>query len=276
MLNFFLYFKKPKQLFFYPEKPSNKTAIFKFCKLLNVKIISEDQIKNSNLIVISWEDTTFKKLQNYYSPHRFQYIINNKCNDISKSNIQKIFKEVFGYHLAINPLKYEGLCVEKSNLNAKHDGKIIECPILFKLENKVYEILVNNEVSIDMVEDIRVPIFRNLIPFVYIKNRKKNIRFKNENHVVWMEEVEKRFSKNEIRKIIHFSRRIHLDYGELDVLRDRYSGKIYIVDVNPTPYGPPNHLVDSDIPRAIKSMASAFKEAFLDSPHTLQLCWRSL
>jgi hypothetical protein len=33
--------------------------------------------------------------------------------------------------------------------------------------------------------------------------------------------------------------RIALHYGELGILRNREGGKIYVVDVNKTPFGPP-------------------------------------
>jgi hypothetical protein len=41
--------------------------------------------------------------------------------------------------------------------------------------------------------------------------------------------------------------RIGLDFGELDLLRDRADGRIYVVDVNPTVNGPTVVLSASDI-----------------------------
>jgi hypothetical protein len=35
-----------------------------------------------------------------------------------------------------------------------------------------------------------------------------------------------------------------LDYGELDVLRDADDGRLYVVDVNTTPFGPVNRRLD--------------------------------
>lgn len=46
------------------------------------------------------------------------------------------------------------------------------------------------------------------------------------------------FSAAELAQLLDFGARIGLEYGELDVLRDRDSGRIYVVDVNRTPYGP--------------------------------------
>jgi hypothetical protein len=54
-----------------------------------------------------------------------------------------------------------------------------------------------------------------------------------------------------------------LDYGELDLLRDRGDGRIYVVDVNSTPWGPPNHISEDQSRIAVARMASAFRQAFL-------------
>ena len=47
---------------------------------------------------------------------------------------------------------------------------------------------------------------------------------------------------NEIVLINKFCESFGLEYGEIDVVRDFSSGNIYILDVNKTPWGPPNGL----------------------------------
>ena len=56
---------------------------------------------------------------------------------------------------------------------------------------------------------------------------------------------------------------LRVEYGEIDAVRDRSSGQLYIVDVNPTPFGPPNHIDRRGYYRAIARMADAFQRAFL-------------
>ncbi len=58
-------------------------------------------------------------------------------------------------------------------------------------------------------------------------------------------------SENELLNIYHFCEKIGMDYGELDVLRDRDDGRIYIVDANIAPSGPPSPISDEDARRAI-------------------------
>ena len=51
--------------------------------------------------------------------------------------------------------------------------------------------------------------------------------------------INKILSIDEAEKIRLFCERMKLDYCELDVLRDKNNGRIYIVDANSTPAGPP-------------------------------------
>ena len=46
-------------------------------------------------------------------------------------------------------------------------------------------------------------------------------------------------SEEEMVQIASISAKMCADFAELDVLRDRQDGRIYCVDLNPTPYGPP-------------------------------------
>jgi len=48
-----------------------------------------------------------------------------------------------------------------------------------------------------------------------------------------------------------------LDYGELDVLRNKNDGKIYIVDVNNTPQGPPANTEKEQGIEAIRKIGEA-------------------
>jgi hypothetical protein len=53
---------------------------------------------------------------------------------------------------------------------------------------------------------------------------------------------------------------MHLDWGGLDVLRDRADGRLYVVDVNKTDMGPPIALPWADKLRATRLMARALLE----------------
>lgn len=192
------------------------------------------------------------------------------CDDVSKERVSAVFKEIFGYSVSIDPRTYVGKCVMKSNWNGLHNGQILECPLKNISPGFVYERLIDNEVDGGFVEDVRVPVFRGTIPFVYLKYRPVTSRLVDREHSnkqVVIAEVKERLSELEIEKVLRFCERIGLDYGEIDVLRDGKDGKIYIVDVNNNPAGPPEPISEGDSQIAILRLVRAFEEAFTISPN---------
>ncbi len=64
-------------------------------------------------------------------------------------------------------------------------------------------------------------------------------------------------SRGECERIQAFCRVIGLDLGELDVLRHATDGRIYIVDVNYMPFGPPKPMRLVDALQALWSYSAA-------------------
>ena len=92
---------------------------------------------------------------------------------------------------------------------------------------------------------------------------KKN-RFKSKTVYSKIETVNKLFSKLEIKLIKSFCRNFQLDFGELDILRDRQTKKIYIVDVNKTAWGPPDKIKLQDGKKAIQLINKKFHQSYLN------------
>jgi hypothetical protein len=191
-------------------------------------------------------------------------IINATCLDISKANVSRHFSAVFGYSCDVDPFNYYGPCVEKSDENARHDGHIVTAPVLRRRAGAVYQRVINNVVQAELVEDIRVPVINGIVPLVYLKYRPITIRFdSSRNTIVRLCLAEEVLSREEVRNIGKFATSIGLDYGELDVLRDRDDGRIYIVDANNTPTGPSFRLPSAELRRAVNILALAFRDEFL-------------
>jgi hypothetical protein len=70
--------------------------------------------------------------------------------------------------------------------------------------------------------------------------------------------AEEAYSAEEIRHLLAFSAAMQLEYGELDVLRDKHSGLIYVIDANRTPSGPPKILAPAVALDAAERMAAPF------------------
>jgi hypothetical protein len=189
-------------------------------------------------------------------------ILNLTATDISKARVDEAAAQAMGHDVRIDPLTHVGPCVRKSNSNALHDGVIVTCPLPSVDPSFVYQRVVDNTVEDGLVEDLRLPVVGNLIPFVYRKYRPAARRFANENSRVAIDRTNAAISENEARGILAFCRLLGLDYVEIDALRDRRDGRLYIVDANPTPYGPPNHLPGREGRRAMAMLGQAFVTAF--------------
>jgi hypothetical protein len=189
-------------------------------------------------------------------------LINFDCVDVSKSRIAAAFEAAFGYELALDPAAHRGPAVEKSELNGAHDGRIVACPSPAR-PGYVYQRLIDNRAAqrggdgAELVEDFRCPTVGGRPVCVFIKRRAIATRFANQNCEVELTTPERVFSPDEIARIGDFARRLGLDWGGVDVLRDRAEGRLYIVDANKTDMGPPIALPLSDKLAATRALARA-------------------
>lgn len=188
-------------------------------------------------------------------------LINFGCLDVSKSVVAKAFESAAGYALAVDPRTYTGPMVEKSEINAAHDGRIIEGP-MDPITGKTYQRLIDNSIDGDLVEDLRTTFVAGEPRIVFIKRRPRSRRFLNENSDVSYTFPHSCFSSQELDIIRRFAKEIGLDWGGVDVLRDKASGHIFIVDANKTDMGPPVAMRLGQKLRTTRLMARAFSAAY--------------
>lgn len=187
-------------------------------------------------------------------------LINFSCTDISKSVIAAASEAAFGNPLAIDPTVHIGPAVEKSEVNAAHDGRIVECPTQ-PLPGRVYQRVIDNRgLDLDLVDDLRAATVGGKPIVVFIKRRPVTKRFLNTNSEVLLRMPEEVFSADELEQIDAFARMIGLEWGGVDVLRDRTDGRLYIVDANKTDMGPPISLNLPDKLKATRMLADAFRD----------------
>lgn len=183
----------------------------------------------------------------------------NEHMDSRKDVIEAAHIKAFDYGLAVNPRTYEGDAVRKSKRNARHDGRIVRLPIDDPMPSKVYQIIVDNSDS-DEVEDIRLETLLGKPIICYIKRRKIEERFLNTLTRSEIVRVSDMLSDLEISQIEAYCKAAHLDYGALDILRDRKTGKVYVCDANNTPRGPPVILSENESARAQRTIGETFAD----------------
>ena len=158
----------------------------------------------------------------------------------------------------LNPKTYIGVAVEKSDENAVHDGQEVMCPMPFPKTDAVYQKVLDNTNEAGEYVDIRVPVIHGKIPLVYLKFKTLKNRFTNKAHRATLHKPEDLFSEEEISQIEKYATAMKVDFCEFDVLRHNGNKKIYIIDVNKTPYGPPDPLNKKDKAIALNTLSNAF------------------
>jgi hypothetical protein len=229
-----------RKILIYPTPIMRRTPFWHIVHLLNFKITTN--IHGDYDLVMNWNDTTFKQP----SPQLIEIaknkqVINLYSTDISKTRVGTVFEQIFGYNTEIDPLTFEGLAVEKGDINAKKSASIVRCPIKERKEGFIYQLVINNIQDENYVSEYRVPVFKDLIPFVYFKFISAKKRFSDVTEKAFIKEATEVFNEEEINKIIALCREMNVEYAELDILRNKDDGKIYIVDVNDTPGSLPGH-----------------------------------
>jgi len=163
--------------------------------------------------------------------------LNHACTDIGKSHVARIFEEVFGYPLSVDPLTSVGEIVEKPEKNGVHGGRIVMAPLPPR-PGYTYQRVVDTRDDEGCCRDLRTPCAGGEPVIVWIKVKTPLGRFSIDNRRASLAEPAVVYTAREIELIRRFSARMGLDWGGLDVLRDRTDGRIYIVDVNKTDLGP--------------------------------------
>ena len=259
-----LRYRPARRITFFPELPAEMSVMRKLCLRLGFGVTTD--LKADTLATFKWCDQTVFDPTVYFSPQADRTCFNLHCTDISKGHVAEVFAEVFGYDLAVDPTIHDGLILKKSEINAAHDGQVLQGPLSHRTSGFSFQRLIDNQVSNRFFLDSRVPVFGGRLPFVYFKLRDIDTRFESYIPHAVVTETDNVFSAEEQERLVEFTRRMGLDYGELDVLRDRTDDRIYVVDCNNTPSGPPKALCSSDMTYALTTMAEELERLLTTTP----------
>lgn len=254
--------KRPPVVIAYPDLPSRRSSLHKICMELKWELTNAPRINPK--ICIRFEDQTEKNtpLPRWITDET-THLWNANCSDIRKSTLEQSHQAAFGYGMAVDPTSFEGPMVIKSEFNARHDGKIIKGPIAHsdKQPHCVYQLDIKNSDETGQYFDYRLVFVRGSIPLAYKKYKTAESRFTNQCASAQIIAVNAALDHEEIEFIRTMMHSLQVDYAELDALRDAQTGKLFVIDVNPTPWGPPAELPDKEKRDAIQAMATTFENA---------------
>ena len=163
--------------------------------------------------------------------------LNFGCVDIGKSHVASVFAEVFGYALTVDPALEHGEIVEKPETNGVHGGRIVIAPLQPR-PGFTYQRMIDTRDDDGCCRDLRTPCAGGVPVLVWTKVKPPEGRFSIDNRAAFLDDPARVYSADERERIRVFCGRMGLDWGGLDILRDRSDGRIYIVDVNKTDLGP--------------------------------------
>lgn len=253
------------RVWFAPHQPRPWYLVWSAMAWAGIRMAAQPEDADATF---AFEDATWGEKQIPAVLPAFNYL----CPDVSKSHVARVFEASFGYPLSIDPMTWNGPAVEKGELNGAHDGRIVECPTR-PLPGRHYQRLIDT-CQDGMAHDLRTACVGRRPVAVWIKQKPAADRFAIYNSSVTLHEPATVFSGDELDAIGRFLVAMHIDWAGLDILRDRNSGKIYIVDVNKTDVGPIIALSLRDKLRSIAILARAFEQMIGPRPPQ-ESSWKS-
>ena len=243
--------QKRYKVWFTPDRPRPWYVVWSAATLAGVKFVRSATDADA---VFYFEDVTAG------APPRVpgHTVLNAGVTDISKTRVAEAFARVAGYDLALDPLTHEGQAVEKNELNGKHDGRLVDCPTAPQ-PGKSYQRFIDSSDGVTAF-DYRTTIINRRPQFVLVKTKPATDRFSIHNVTVTFRELAEVFSTVEVDLIRRFAEEMQLDWGAFDVLRDRASSRIYVVDVNKTDTGPAVDLSLACRGRLKRAISRAFRQ----------------
>ncbi len=262
--------KRHFNVLFYPDYPKTGSTVARTLRALNINITNNP--KEGYDSVFFWlDETEIKDPVKILSPLNLaSKAFNQNCTDISKSTVDRIFEDIFNYSIKVNPLTFEGKCLEKCDENALGVMDEIMCPITTPKEGYVYQKIIDNTVNEDYIADMRVIIFGEDIPFIIDKWIPKAKRYKKKgktslDYKYHRKNTNDLLSLEEQKNIIKMAKTMGLDCGEMDILRDKIDGKIYIIDVNKTPTMLISRFNEKEQVQVYKDLKHYFRKNYLDT-----------
>lgn len=249
---------------FYPDFPIFKSVLNRYLRGTGFNITNNPRVPFD--LAVAWQDATFRPVYPFLESLRDRCrVINIDCSDISKQRVEAASQAVFGYGLAVDPARYHGLCVRKDNHNGRHDRTaILECPLSEPEPDCVYQRLVDNRTLDDWVWDLRLQVCGDRMPLATRRYRPESRRFIGDVHEV-IRDPSAWLSARERERVLALAHAMGLDFGEIDAVRDRTDGYLYVVDVNDTPIqiDPTDSFPRADWRRYLRWGRAAFHEQFL-------------
>jgi hypothetical protein len=224
---------------FYPMRIEPTAALAQVLRRLGIRIVD---FGTPAQLIVAWETGTWlaARAVDRLPPAA----LNRGCVDISKTMVDRAWAEASGHSISVDPLTWRGPLVVKPIVNGVRGGRIVSGRVTTLRPGVVYQRLVDCRVD-GRVHTLRPVVFEGRLLHVYEKWRQPTDWFSGHEEVA-LRRPDEVFATHEQEWLLRLAGKLHLDYGEIDVVRDQASGLIYAVDVNRTPIRPRDLLPRDD------------------------------
>lgn len=220
------------KLLTYPDLAKKGSKLWYICQDLGIEITRDlgdfDRAIYWNTKAVSVPDKKISSVPN---------VINIRCTNVLKDRVDKAWYDASGYTIQINPRNFKYAYIRKSkqqyrsHTGEKHDGRIFDYNQKPE-KGYVYQRYVRTKPD-DRYITIRVPVFKRHIPCLILKysfHPFKEMRTRIE--IIREPRIWKYIKSRETDWLFRFCDIMGLDFGEVDMIRDKYTMKIYAIDVN--------------------------------------------
>src|SRR5471032_495374 len=117
-----------RTVLFSPYAPTSEAVVEKICRHLGYDILA-DSTGQADLGVYWDADTWRNPTAELLRVAAEIPVLNIQCRDFSKTRVDQVVDHVFGRSLRVDPRTHVGRFVVKSDVNAMHDGFVVEQPV---------------------------------------------------------------------------------------------------------------------------------------------------
>ena len=239
-------------ILFYPDKLKGYARIKLICDRAGIPYTYKMQ---QGVRVIMRNDYRLKRDTDILNTPEYFPMINEYCVDMSKTFTEQVFEKVFGYSSLEDP-KQPVLMLKKTDRQGTKDAELVEGPVTPE-PGYIYQKIIENRIAGHHV-DYRVYIIGNEIVWIREKWKKRLI----EPDIIRSRPANGVFLPAQEEKIIEFCQEFGMDYGELDVLIDYPTNRMYIVDVNDMPGVRQNEAKQPEYREELALLSRKFKDYY--------------
>lgn len=205
-------------ILFYPDTLKANSRLYWACKQLNIQY-HNDLNKSFD---VCFYCSHHKRIAQFPSELKsVENVLNKNWLDVTKTRIGNIFDNI-----AVDPEKYDGLVVRKSERQCSMDETLLQCPTK-REDGYIYRKLIDTKIDGHYI-DYRLFVFGKEM---FLASKKSLEAFLVRGRVIWKLESLSLLLQEKIKQILISCAEYGMDFGELDLLRDK-DGQFYITDCN--------------------------------------------